>query len=79
VKNTIDTIDTPRWMQTPRSRGGGGGFQRPKWMGGNGNDDNGARAAGAPAQATGHGGDNSSGRNILGFFGGRNEDGRIMI
>ena len=31
VKNTIDTIDTPKWMQ-PKS----GGIKKPKWMGGNG-------------------------------------------
>ncbi|KAI1326381.1 LMBR1-like membrane protein-domain-containing protein [Xylariaceae sp. FL0255] len=33
-KNTIDTIDTPKWLQEI-----GDGFKKPKWMGGN--DDNG--------------------------------------
>ncbi|KAI1435788.1 LMBR1-like membrane protein-domain-containing protein [Xylaria sp. CBS 124048] len=33
-KNTIDTIDTPKWLQEI-----GDGFKKPKWMGG---DDNGA-------------------------------------
>jgi hypothetical protein len=30
IKNTVDTIDTPKWMQTSPS---GTGFKRPKWMG----------------------------------------------
>ncbi len=28
-KNTIDTIDTPKWIQEI-----GDGFKKPKWMGG---------------------------------------------
>lgn len=69
VKNSIDTIDTPKWMQPPRS---GGGFKRPKWLGGNGDDEPPA----APSQSTG---DDDGGRNILGLFGGRNDGRRIMI
>ncbi|KAI1610543.1 LMBR1-like membrane protein-domain-containing protein [Exophiala viscosa] len=70
VKNTIDTIDTPKWMQ-PSSRSGSG-FKVPKWMGGSasGNADNDS----APSS-------NQSGQsnNVLGLFGSRNADGRIML
>jgi hypothetical protein len=31
IKNTVDTIDTPKWMQSSPS---GTGFKRPKWIGG---------------------------------------------
>lgn len=39
-KNTIDTIDTPRWLQEI-----GGGFKKPKWMGGDGNAEGSSRHA----------------------------------
>lgn len=79
-KNTIDTLEPPRWMRGVNSppsssqpTGGtgtaGGGFRRPKWMGGSGNDspnDNGGNAGGGR-------------NNILGLFGGGSNDGRIMI
>ncbi|KIV88214.1 hypothetical protein PV10_09131 [Exophiala mesophila] len=63
VKNTIDTIDTPRWMQP----GGSGsrlsptsssGLRRPKWMGGDG--ESGADGSRGPS-------------NFLGFFGAGSE------
>lgn len=82
-KNTIDTIETPRWMQSSSSRttsSAGTGFKRPRWMGGSGNegetDDPGLDAGGTNSSA--NRGTNSN--NILGFFGGgRNSDGRLMI
>ncbi|KAI8952843.1 LMBR1-like membrane protein-domain-containing protein [Xylaria longipes] len=43
-KNTIDTIDTPKWIQEI-----GDGFKKPKWMGGDDNEasGSGSRDAGA--------------------------------
>lgn len=35
IKNTVDAIDTPKWMQSSPS---GTGFKRPKWMGGSAGD-----------------------------------------
>ncbi|OAL30131.1 hypothetical protein AYO20_08934 [Fonsecaea nubica] len=72
VKNTIDTIETPKWMQPPTSRSGSGtGFKRPRWLGGTGDE-------GAGNSGTNSGGGVDS--NILGLFGGRTtQDGRIMI
>ncbi|KAG9236686.1 LMBR1-like membrane protein-domain-containing protein [Amylocarpus encephaloides] len=34
VKNTIDTVQTPKWLQNV-----GDGFKRPRWMGGDGDGD----------------------------------------
>ncbi|EXJ57664.1 uncharacterized protein A1O5_12454 [Cladophialophora psammophila CBS 110553] len=74
VKNTIDTIETPKWMQASPSRGGsGGGFKRPKWLGGSGSGE------GDGNDNNGGGSGTGSGSNILGLFGGRTQDGRIMI
>ena len=39
VKNSIDTIETPRWMQNSGNGSGGPSFKRPKWMGGPGNNE----------------------------------------
>ncbi|KIW15201.1 hypothetical protein PV08_05246 [Exophiala spinifera] len=79
VKNTIDTIDTPKWMQPTRSTsglgGGGGGFKRPKWLGGSSDS---AASNSAPGQAPESNSANNS-NNILGRFGSRGGDGRIMI
>ncbi|EXJ89411.1 hypothetical protein A1O3_02478 [Capronia epimyces CBS 606.96] len=82
VKNTFDTFDTPKWMQPSRSgssgaagSGGGGlGFKRPKWMGGGGGGDD--RPSSNP-QDSNAGSD--PGSNVLGLFGSRSNDGRIMI
>jgi hypothetical protein len=40
-KNTIDTIDTPKWIQQI-----GDGFKKPKWMGGDDNEASGSRSTG---------------------------------
>lgn len=64
VKNTIDTIDTPRWMQPSSGSGSNSspanssGLRRPKWMGGNG--ESGPESSRGPS-------------NFLGFFGAGNE------
>lgn len=76
VKNTLDTLDTPKWMQPsrsgPRTAGGGGGFKRPKWIGGGDGD-------GSPSRPQNPSSGSESGPNILGLFGSRSSDGRIMI
>jgi hypothetical protein len=56
-KNTIDTMDTPKWLQEI-----GDGFKKPKWMMGGGND--GAAASGSRSTA-----DNNS-NDIRRWFGG---------
>ncbi|KAI1337902.1 LMBR1-like membrane protein-domain-containing protein [Xylariaceae sp. FL0016] len=68
-KNTIDTIDTPKWLQEI-----GDGFKKPKWMG---SDDNEASSSGT----NGGGGNNvnrqgRSDSEIRRWFGG---DGRIRL
>ncbi len=74
VKNTIDTIDTPRWMQPSSRSNPAQGFKRPKWLGGSGTAD---------ASSTGGQGSRTdaarSPNNVLGLFGGRNGDGRILL
>ncbi|KAI1854849.1 hypothetical protein JX266_000967 [Neoarthrinium moseri] len=55
-KNTIDSIDTPKWIQEI-----GDGFKKPKWMGGD-DDDGGAGASGSAAGGT----DNSDVRRWFG-------------
>lgn len=72
VKNTMNTIDTPKWMQPSGSRSSGG-FKMPKWMGGSGNGDGNHE----PAPSNNQSGGQSN--NILGLFGGRGSDGRIML
>ena len=65
VKNTVDTIDTPKWMQTnSSSSGSGSGIRRPKWMGGNGEEESG-RA--------------DSGRGMGRWFGGRPADRGVRL
>lgn len=73
VKNTMDTIDAPKWMQggaNNNTSGSGFNIKRPKWMGGG--DD-------GPVSVQGQGQSSGSGANVLGLFGGRSEDGRITI
>lgn len=67
VKNTIETIDRPKWMQTPSA----GPFKKPKWMGGVPQDQrSGGNAGGQPP----------AGRRIGNLFGGRNtNEGQITI
>jgi len=63
MKNTIDTIEPPKWMQNSNSNSTGSGFKRPKWMGrGDAGDE---RSEGGA----------SFGR----WFGGRPDDGRVRI
>lgn len=71
VRNTFETIDTPKWMQDSSSSTVNGNanteseassplFKRPRWMGG----------------------DDSGGSSNLGFgrlFGGSEEDGRVRL
>jgi hypothetical protein len=45
IKNTVDTIDTPKWMQTSPS---GTSFKRPKWMSGTAGDDSGPSSQSGP-------------------------------
>ena len=67
--NTIDTIDTPKWMQPSSStstQNSGTGFTRPKWMSGLSDGDN---------EQSG-----SASRNGLErLFGGRGGDGQVRI
>ena len=65
VKNTIDTIDTPKWMQNQSS---GGGLKKPKWLGG-GESGSGENSGTAPA----------SGRRIGTLFASRTNEGQITI
>lgn len=73
VKNTIDTIDTPRWMQPPSSSSAAAIdsagsrsplFKKPRWMGGSDAD-----GGGLP----------SLGRLFGGGGGGNSDDGRVRI
>merc|ERR1712000_553893 len=82
VKNTMDTIDPPRWMQPGRTNPGGGGggggvFKRPKWMGGSADESIHSDPAGPGHNS--RGGNTGSGSNILGLFGSRSGDGRILL
>ncbi|CAK7204913.1 hypothetical protein SEUCBS139899_007675 [Sporothrix eucalyptigena] len=63
MKNTVDTIEPPRWLQEI-----GQGFKKPKWMSGNNNDDAGGSSSNAQP-----GNDNG----IRRWFGG--SDGRIRL
>ncbi|KAK3692556.1 LMBR1-like membrane protein-domain-containing protein [Podospora appendiculata] len=67
-KNTIDTIDTPKWMQDI-----GQGIKKPKWMAGGGSDD-GAGGSGSSRPPLGPGRGNSDVRR---WFGGN--EGRIRL
>ncbi|KAI0015946.1 hypothetical protein F4780DRAFT_783724 [Xylariomycetidae sp. FL0641] len=66
-KNTIDTMDTPKWLQEL-----GDGFKKPKWMGGDDDDDD--EAAGSSSGAPNRAGRSDS--DIRRWFGG---DGRIRL
>ena len=63
VKNTIDTLDTPRWLQDL-----GQGIKKPKWMGGNDDD------AGSGSNNNSGG----AGADVRRWFGGNNQ-GRIRL
>jgi len=62
-KNTMDTMDTPKWFQEI-----GGGIKKPKWLGGD--DDDGAGPSSRPAGA------NRTGSDLRSWFGG---DGRVRL
>ncbi|KAI0593957.1 LMBR1 domain-containing protein [Biscogniauxia sp. FL1348] len=73
-KNTIDTIDTPKWLQDL-----GDGLKKPKWMG----DDNAEAGSSGSGSGSGSGGGSSSNNrprrtdsDIRRWFGG---DGRIRL
>jgi hypothetical protein len=74
VRNTLDTIDTPKWMQPNSSPTQSSGFKRPKWFRGDSDDSSGANTAGSGAAS-----------NFLGFFGAgggtgnAGNEGRIVI
>lgn len=80
VRNTLDTVQTPKWMQrgdSSSSGGGGGGFKRPKWMGGTGSDSAGGGGSGS-GSVSGDARPNAGGRSrssFLNLFGGRGSDG----
>lgn len=59
MKNTIDSMDTPKWLQEI-----GDGIKKPKWMGGDDEDDR------------GNGGGSRDGPDLRRWFGG---DGRIRL
>lgn len=65
VKNTVDTIQPPKWMQSTEASSSSTGIKRPKWMGGAGDDE---------------GGDGSPGESSFGnWFGGRSDKGQVRI
>ncbi|KAL2188712.1 hypothetical protein L209DRAFT_726052 [Thermothelomyces heterothallicus CBS 203.75] len=64
VKNTIDTLDTPRWLQDL-----GQGIKKPKWMGGD------EGQSGSGSRNIGRGG----GADIRRWFRGGNDGGRIRL
>ncbi|KAI0200768.1 LMBR1-like membrane protein-domain-containing protein [Astrocystis sublimbata] len=66
-KNTIDTMDTPKWIQEI-----GDGFKKPKWMGGDDNEVMSSAASGSGNRDAGGAGDSD----IRRWFGG---DGRIRL
>lgn len=65
MKNTIDTLDTPRWLQDI-----GQGIKKPKWMGGD--EDAAARPSGAFGRT-------DSGDGIRRWFGGGSGEGRLRL
>ncbi|KAK8049923.1 hypothetical protein PG994_011653 [Apiospora phragmitis] len=69
VKNTIDTIDTPKWFQEI-----GDGIKKPKWLGG---DEEGTQPGSSSAAGSGSG-SNSNNLDVRRWFGGGN-DGRIRL
>ena len=77
ARNTLDTVQTPKWMQGSSNGSGSGGFKRPKWLGG-GESDDGSRAGGSASARPSAGG--RSGSSFLNLFGGRgNEEGRLRL
>lgn len=71
LKNTIDTLDTPKWF-----RDLGEGIKKPKWMGGSGREDRGGPSGGGGGSRPGQTGRTSS--DVRRWFGGGG-DGRIRL
>ncbi|KAI0480675.1 LMBR1-like membrane protein-domain-containing protein [Xylariaceae sp. FL0804] len=69
-KNTIDTIDTPKWLQEI-----GDGIKKPKWMGGEDEDDDGRAGGSGSGSGSGTRGERSA-SDPRRWFGG---DGRIRL
>ncbi|KAK7940922.1 LMBR1 domain-containing protein [Apiospora aurea] len=67
MKNTIDTIETPKWFQEI-----GDGIKKPKWLGG---DEEGTQAGSSSGAGSGS---NSNNLDVRRWFGGGN-DGRIRL
>lgn len=69
VKNTFDTLDRPKWMQTssPTSNSRSFSFKKPKWMGGDDSEPSGS--------GSGNGGNSTLDR----LFGGRSDEGQVRI
>lgn len=65
MKNTFDTIETPKWMQDI-----GDGIKKPKWMG---NDQEGGSSSG------GGGGGSGSNNDFRRWFGGNSSEGQIRL
>jgi LMBR1-like membrane protein len=75
ARNTLDTVQKPKWMQG--SGDGGGGFKRPKWLGGGEPDDGSGAGSSASARPSAGG---RSGSSLLNLFGGRgNDEGRLRL
>jgi hypothetical protein len=75
ARNTLDTVQTPKWLQSNK----GGGFKRPKWLGGSdaipdGDGDSGGDAS-AAGTATRPPAGGRSGSSFLSLFGGRGNEG----
>ncbi|KAH6624877.1 LMBR1-like membrane protein-domain-containing protein [Chaetomium sp. MPI-SDFR-AT-0129] len=67
MKNTIDTFDTPRWLQDI-----GQGIKKPKWMAGGDEDGHGSSGAGSSSGG-------GAGSDVRRWFGGGNSEGRIRL
>jgi hypothetical protein len=77
ARNTLDTVQKPKWMQGSSNSGGSGGFKRPKWLGGGESDDGSGAGGGASARPSAGG---RSGSSFLNLFGGRgNDEGRVRL
>lgn len=70
MKNTIDTIDTPKWFQEI-----GDGIKKPRWLGG---DDEGAQG-GSSSGGGASGGSNNNNLDVRRWFGGGGDNGRIRL
>jgi len=78
ARNTLDTVQKPKWMQGGSGSGGGsGGFKRPKWLGGGESDDGEGSSGSASTRPSAEG---RSGSSFMNLFGGRGSDeGRVRL